>query len=87
MDNKPKTGNNDASPGILARLMETLVGLGLGESMLRAGTTILSVILLGVVIWLVRLFYAQAPAEVNALEAVPTVNVAGIAPEHSLECT
>ena len=35
-------------------------------------------ILLGVVIWLVRLFYAQAPAEVNALEAVPTVNVAGI---------
>ena len=78
MDNKPKTGNNDASPGILARLMETLVGLGLGESMLRAGTTILSVILLGVVIWLVRLFYAQAPAEVNALEAVPTVNVAGI---------
>ena len=78
MDNKPKTGNNDASPGILARLMETLVGLGLGESMLRAGTTILSVILLGVVIWLVRLFYAQAPAEVNVLEAVPTVNVAGI---------
>ena len=78
MDNKPKADNNDASPGILARIMETLVGLGLGESMLRAGTTILSVILLGVVIWLVRLFYAQAPAEVNALEAVPTVNVAGI---------
>src|SRR5215207_2514671 len=78
MDNKPKADNNDASPWILARLMETLVGLGLGESMLRAGTTILSVILLGVVIWLVRLFYAQAPAEVNALEAVPTVNVAGI---------
>ena len=77
MDNKPKADNN-ASPGILARLMETLVGLGLGESMLRTGTTILSVILLGVVIWLVRLFYAQAPAEVNALEAVPTVNVAGI---------
>ena len=78
MDNKPAVDNDNASPGILARLMETLVGLGLGESMLRAGTTILSVILLGVVIWLVRLFYAQAPAEVNALEAVPTVNVAGI---------
>jgi hypothetical protein len=78
MDNKPSVDRDNASPGILARLMETLVGLGLGESMLRAGTTILSVILLGVVIWLVRLFYAQAPAEVNALEAVPTVNVAGI---------
>ena len=48
--------------------------------MLRVGTTILSVILLGVVIWLVRLFYAQAPAGnvVNALETEPTVNVAGI---------
>ena len=78
MDNKPSVDTDNASPGILARLLETLVGLGLGESMLRAGTTILSVILLGVVIWLVRLFYAQAPTEVNALEAVPTVNVAGI---------
>ena len=78
MDNKPVVDNNNSSPGILARLMETLVGLGLGESMLRVGTTVLSVILLGVVIWLVRLFYAQAPAEVNALETVPTVNVAGI---------
>ena len=78
MDKKSAVENDNASPGILARLMETLVGLGLGESMLRVGTTLLSVILLGVVIWLVRLFYAQAPAEVNALEAVPTVNVAGI---------
>ena len=78
MDKKSAVENDNASPGILARLMETLVGLGLGESMLRVGTTVLSVVLLGVVIWLVRLFYAQAPAEVNALEAVPTVNVAGI---------
>jgi len=79
MDNKPAVDNDTDSPGILARLMETLVGLGLGESMLRVGTTVLSVILLGVVIWLVRLFYAQAPAGVNALETEPTVNVAGIA--------
>ena len=79
MDKKPTRDNDTDSPGILARLMETLVGLGLGESMLRVGTTILSVILLGVVIWLVRLFYAQAPAGVNALEAEPTVDVAGIA--------
>ena len=79
MDKKPTPDNDTDSPGILARLMETLVGLGLGESMLRVGTTILSVILLGVVIWLVRLFYAQAPAGVNALEAEPTVDVAGIA--------
>lgn len=79
MDNKPAVDNDTDSPGILARLMETLVGLGLGESMLRVGTTVLSVILLGVVIWLVRLFYSQAPAGVNALETEPTVDVAGIA--------
>jgi murein DD-endopeptidase MepM/ murein hydrolase activator NlpD len=79
MDNKPAVDNDTDSPGILARLMETLVGLGLGESMLRVGTTVLSVILLGVVIWLVRLFYAQAPAGANSLETEPTVDVAGIA--------
>jgi len=79
MDNKPAVDNDNSSPGILARLMETLVGLGLGESMLRVGTTVLSVILLGVVIWLVRLFYAQAPAGANSLETEPTVDVAGIA--------
>src|SRR5688500_3993492 len=78
MDNKPSVERDNASPGNLARLMETLVGLGLGESMLRAGTTILSVIILGVVIWLVRLVYALASAEVNALEAVPCVDVAGV---------
>ena len=78
MNNRPTVDKDNISSGILARLMETLVSLGLGESMLRVGTTVLSVFLLGVVIWLVRLFYAQAPAEVNALEAVPTVNVAGI---------
>lgn len=80
MDNKPSSNNDNDSPGIFARLMETWVGIGLGESMLRVGTAVLSVILLGVVIWLVRLFYAQAPAGgvANALETVPTVSVAGI---------
>ena len=40
MDNKPAVDNDTDSPGILARLMETLVGLGLGESMLRVGIAI-----------------------------------------------
>lgn len=81
MDNKlpPKKDNN--SPGVFSRLMDTLVGIGLGEAMLRVGTTILSVILLGVVVWLLRLFYLQQPEAANvanALETVPTVPVAGI---------
>jgi len=81
MDNKflPKSDND--SPGVFSRLMDTLVGIGLGEAMLRAGTTILSVILLGVVVWLLRLFYLQQPeAEhvANAVEIVPTLAVPGL---------
>lgn len=70
------------SKGILARFIETLIGIGLGESLLRAGTAILSVLLLAVVVWLVRLFYAQdakAEAGANAPITVPTVAVEGIA--------
>ena len=69
------------SKGIFARFIETLIGIGLGESLLRAGTAILSVILLAAVIWLVRLFYAQgvkAEAEANVPVTVPTVVVEGI---------
>src|SRR5215208_363389 len=81
MDNKLPPRNDKNSPGVFARLMDTLVGIGLGEAMLRAGTTILSVILLGVVVWLLRLFYLQQPETANvanALETVPTVRAAGI---------
>jgi murein DD-endopeptidase MepM/ murein hydrolase activator NlpD len=48
--------------------------------MLRTGTTLLSIVLLGTVIWLVRLFYAPTPdAEaVNALQTGPTSPVAQI---------
>jgi LysM repeat protein len=80
MDNKLPSKKDNEAPGFFSRLLNTLVGIGLGESMLRAGTTVLSILLLGVVIWLLRVFYAQAPAEetVNALEAGPTVPVPGI---------
>ncbi len=81
MDNKPSSNEDNDSPNIFSRLMETLVGIGLGESMLRVGTTVLSVILLGGVILLMRLFYAQTPGDgnpVNASDTEPTVSVAGI---------
>lgn len=81
MDNKLPSKEEKNSPGVLSRLMDTLVGIGLGETMLRTGTTILSIILLGVVVWLVRLFYTQQPeAEIvaNALETGPTAPVTGI---------
>ena len=81
MENKPPPKNDDNSSGVFSRLMDTLVGMGLGETMLRAGTTILSVILLGAVVWLLRLFYLQQPEAVNvanALQTGPTTPVAGI---------
>ena len=81
MDNELPPKNDNNSPGVFSRLMDTLVGIGLGEAMLRAGTTILSIILLGVVVWLLRLFYLQQPEAgnvANALETVPTAPVAGM---------
>jgi murein DD-endopeptidase MepM/ murein hydrolase activator NlpD len=81
MDNTPSSKKDNETPGFFSRLLNTLVGLGLGESMLRAGTTILSILLLGTVIWLLRIFYVQTPqAEdtANALQTGPTAPVARI---------
>ena len=80
MDNSPSSKTDDEAPGFFSRFFSTLIGIGLGESMLRAGTTLLSILLLGAVIWLLRIFYAQAPqAEaVNALATGPTASVAQI---------
>jgi hypothetical protein len=81
MDNKLPSKKDNEAPGFFSRLLNTLVGIGLGESMLRAGTTILSILLLGAVIWLLKVFYAQAPATeetVNALQTGPTVPVPGM---------
>lgn len=81
--NTPPSKKNDETPGIFRRLVDTLIGIGFGESLLRAGTTILSVSLLVVVVWLVRLFYAQGakPAQASELplQTVPTLPVEGSA--------
>ena len=80
MDNKLPSKKDNEAPGFFSRLLNTLVGIGLGESMLRAGTTVFSILLLGIVIFLLRIFYAQAPAgeTVNALETGPTAPVPSI---------
>jgi LysM repeat protein len=79
MDNRTPSKKDNETPGFFSRLFNTLIGLGLGESMLRTGTTLLSIVLLGIVIWLLRLFYAQAPQAgntANALQTGPTAAVA-----------
>lgn len=83
MENKDlPTRNQDETPGIFRRLVDTLVGIGLGESLLRTGTTLLSIALLVVVVWLLRIFYTQrgtesAQTSENIVEIVPTLPTEG----------
>ena len=68
--------NNDKdSRGIFTRFINFLIRLGLGESLLRTGTALLSFALLGMVIWLTRISLNQKNAgdEANVPAAVPTV--------------
>ena len=80
MDNNNLPSKKDRqAPGIFQRIVDTFIGIGLGESLLRAGTTVLSITLLVVVIWLLRIFYAQGSETVEAsasgLETAPTIPV------------
>lgn len=73
--------SNNEKRGVFARITETLVGIGLGESFFRVGTLIVSVALIGAVIWLVRIFFAQnipAGAEAASQATEAPVIVAGI---------
>ncbi|MGE5465012.1 MAG: peptidoglycan DD-metalloendopeptidase family protein [Syntrophothermus sp.] len=76
-NNKLPSKKDSGAPGIFSRLLDTFVGIGLGEFFLRAGTTVLSVGLLVVVVWLLRIFYLQgaepAKSSASALAAVSTV--------------
>jgi LysM repeat protein len=70
------------SRGIFAQLVDLLIGIGLGESMLRVGTTILSVAMLGGAIWLLQSFYSQsaeAGGQVDVAVTEPAIGVEGIA--------
>ena len=72
--------------GLLSRWTDALLQMGLGESMLRVGTSLLSLMVIAVVIWLVQMFYSQAPdAQVSAAAAqeptpTPAVNIREVAP-------
>ena len=66
--------------GTLSRWAETLLQMGLGESMLRVGTSVLSLVAIAVVVWLVQMFFSRtADGQVNAAAAqgpTPTPAVA-----------
>jgi murein DD-endopeptidase MepM/ murein hydrolase activator NlpD len=60
------------SRGLFARFLDLLLSIGLGESMLRGGTTLLSLVMIGAVVWLLRSFYAQPVATVSVAAASVT---------------
>ncbi len=72
--------------GSLSRWSEALLQMGLGESMLRVGTSALSLVVIVAVVWLVQMFYRQAPdAQLNAAAAqgptaTPAVAMEEVAP-------
>ena len=75
--------NNKENNSFFSRLLGTLIDIGLGESFLRAGTTILTVFLIGVVVWLIRLFFAQEPSSISVINLgppEPTAIISGGAP-------
>ncbi len=64
----------------LANVVNALLGLGLGESMLRVGTTLLTIMLVAAAVWLMSQFDAAALAGLRSLPALaagptPTVFV------------
>ena len=67
----------------LARWMTSLVQMGLGESLLRVGTNLFSMIAIGIVILLVQIFYSQSnrPSQLDAEDSrAPAPAVANINP-------
>jgi murein DD-endopeptidase MepM/ murein hydrolase activator NlpD len=65
------SGERGAASGWLSRLLQ----IGLGESLLRAGTSVLSVTAIVLVAWFTQVFYAQArvgPAAIRAQQAEST---------------
>ena len=59
-----------SKPGRMARWMGTLAQMGLGESAIRLGTNVLSVLLALTVVWLMHTFYQQAQPDQGEIPAV-----------------
>lgn len=72
--------------GALARWAETLLQMGLGESMLRVGTSLLSLVVIVAVVWLAQMFFNRsADGQINAVAAqgptsTPVVTVNEVVP-------
>jgi murein DD-endopeptidase MepM/ murein hydrolase activator NlpD len=73
-------GQASRKPGLITRWMNNLVQMGLGESLLRVGTNLFSIVAIIVVIVLAQAYYRQTPGPLSvnsdqASDAVATVVV------------
>ncbi|MCE9646179.1 MAG: peptidoglycan DD-metalloendopeptidase family protein [Chloroflexi bacterium] len=81
----PSQKNPERSRSLISRWINALVQMGLGESLLRAGTNIFSILGIAVVIFLVQAFYNQTPnpiqgnnGQVTGPAATAVVDIASI---------
>ena len=71
----------------LSQWAETLLQMGLGESMLRVGTSLLSLVVIIAVIWLVQMFYGQASdatgigVSAQGPTPTPSIEIEEVAPD------
>ena len=77
-DNSEKNGEPEVMPGaqtdqksIFARWSEALLQMGLGKSMVRVGSSVLTLFSIAIVIWLVQMFFKQVPEGQFAVAAAP----------------
>ena len=71
----PETKSKSTRRNLLAEWMNALLGIGLGESLLRVGTTVLSLLLVAAAIALLQAYNEQIPIELRtrlAFAAGPT---------------
>jgi len=72
---EPKETPSTPKPGRVSNWMQSLIQMGLGESLLRAATNIFSVLAIVIVIWLAQMYFRQPNARAqgnNGPLQVPT---------------
>ncbi len=62
-ESEPKGTSSTPKPNRVSSWMQSLIQMGLGESMLRAATNIFSVLAIVIVIWLAQMYFRQPDAK------------------------
>ncbi len=81
----PSTENLLASAGVslmnaLPSWLRTLFQIGLGEGLFRLGTTVLTIVLIAAALWLLELFFEQAPSFLRPVSALIADSTAPLPP-------